>query len=281
MLVTFNTKNRVTVKPSSEEVKEISKNLTSIVDCSIERLVDGISKGYCFSPAVFNGTRSNDNFISQQIFALDFDNGVSIDTVVKQLELYSIVPNIIYTTFSDSIEKRKFRVIIALNTKVTDKPTRDSIQKTLMKICSDCDKACKDSARLFYPSKEIVLVNSTVNYYNEILEIVENLADPIVYTPIKLATYNSTNQPQIFKLIFNYMKKKGLEFVNGSKHNFTITFSAMCNQFGISEAECYYKLIELSSVSEYTQSKVEDIYKRYSFQYNTKKLFKSDKYKLV
>ena len=271
--VTFNLTTPVKSKPDSEQVKSISNGLVNSVELTTTRLVDAISKGYCFSPATFNGKRSNDNFVSQQAFVLDFDKGISIQDVKNQLGEYSIVPNIIYTTFSHTESIPKFRVIIILTEPIYSKAIRDSIQLTLMKICPDCDIACKDAARLYYPSLNVIDFNHLFTTNEEILEIVETLAEPIVYQPINLNEYkHKYNTKEAFNLIINYVKKKSLSFTKGSKHNFTVTFAGLANQFGLPESECYYEMIKLGCVSSVTQSKVEDIYKRYSYQLNTKSI---------
>ena len=271
--VTFNLTNPVKTKPDSEQVKTISNNLVNSLEVSTTRLADAINKGYCFSPATFNGKRSNDNFVSQQAFVLDFDSGISMREVYNQLGEYSIVPNIAYTTFSHTEAIPKFRVIIILTEPIYSKAIRDSIQLTLMKICPQCDIACKDAARLFYPSLNVLDINHLFTTNEELLEIVETLAEPIVYQPVNLNEYKPKyNTKEAFNLIVNYVKKKSLSFTKGSRHNFTVTFAGLANQFGLSESECYYEMIKLGCVSSVTQAKVEDIYKRYAYQFNTKSI---------
>ena len=68
---------------------------------------------YTWAPAIFNGAKNNDNWISQQVWGLDFDDN---DITPEQAEIilleHGINANIIYTTFSDTPEKRKFRIVI-------------------------------------------------------------------------------------------------------------------------------------------------------------------------
>lgn len=271
--ITFDVNNSLTSKPTKEQVGRISNSINKELECDLNRFVEGIKKGYSFCPSTFKGSRNNSNFKSQQLFCLDFDSKevkVTPEDIIKQLELYSITPNVIYTTFSDTEEVRKFRVCILINKAVTNKSIRDLIQQTLMKIVKHSDLGCSDAARLFYPGKEVIHIDSFINDYDSILEIAEEIAEPVKIRLVK----EQAKPNEAFALINNYVKKKGLSFTNGNRHNYTTTFSGMCNMFGISEYDCYLKMVELGNCSEHTLTKVNDIYKRYYYQHNTKRIYK-------
>ena len=61
-----------------------------------------------------------------------------------------------YKTFSHTIEHERFRVVFALQHKITDSFTAKSIVSIFMKIFENCDEACKDSARLFFGGKGLL-----------------------------------------------------------------------------------------------------------------------------
>ena len=70
-----------TKKPNGFESSGIQLRLSQ-AEISIEELATLLCNGATFKPAYLNGTKSKD-WASQQIFALDFDEGTTID---KELE---------------------------------------------------------------------------------------------------------------------------------------------------------------------------------------------------
>ena len=92
----------------------------------------------------------------QSVFALDFDNGeITIDEVYSRLKELGIVPQLWYTTFSDSPELRKFRVVIFLDTPVTDIRIHKLIHESLFSLFPEVDNVCKDASRYFFGGKEL------------------------------------------------------------------------------------------------------------------------------
>ena len=56
-------------------------------------------RGRAFTPAIFDGARKKDNFVSQEVYVLDFDDGMTIAEFMKRAEAYRLEPAIIYETF--------------------------------------------------------------------------------------------------------------------------------------------------------------------------------------
>lgn len=276
MTITINKKQAIKVKPTTKkEIIRISNNLKYKIDLTIERLVNGLNKGVVFSPAIFNGTRSNDNWVSQQLFGLDFDSGFTPEEAIERLELYSLEAQIIYATFSDSKVKRKFRLLFALDTVITSLNERDSIINGLLELFPEADKAVRDAARLFYPGKEILSYSTEYLSYEQLKEVLDYVApdrDKVAHIRPKLAklTYSSTYTEEALKLVANYIKKHNLRFVAGERHSFTIRVAAVCNQFGIPEDDCFNALVNSGNSSKHTRAKIKDIYSRYSSQYGCK-----------
>ena len=63
-------------KPLGFEIASVQKNLSK-TEISIEDLAQGLSHGATFKPAYLNGKKTTD-WIEQQLFALDFDEGTTI-----------------------------------------------------------------------------------------------------------------------------------------------------------------------------------------------------------
>ena len=68
-------------KPKKSEIGKISNEITDkIKEIDIERFAQEVGKkGRTFTTSTFNGRRVKENFVSQQVFCLDFDKGFTID----------------------------------------------------------------------------------------------------------------------------------------------------------------------------------------------------------
>ncbi len=108
--------------------------------------------GRLFSPAIFNGSRSNDNFISADGICLDFDHGQP--TVEDVLKLFPGTQAAYYSTHSHTPEKPRFRVVIPLERSVNTEEHNwlvkgiKSIIPTELMACLDA--GCFDRARAHY-----------------------------------------------------------------------------------------------------------------------------------
>ena len=106
---------------------------------------------FTWSPGIFNGTPSNDNWSSQSIFALDFDGGeLSIEEVYHRLHSYEIKPQLWYETFSSSETLFKYRVVLFLDHPVTNPKIHKLISLGLLKLFPEADQSCKDQARYYF-----------------------------------------------------------------------------------------------------------------------------------
>ena len=112
--------------------------------------------GCTFSPAIYNGKRRKENYIGQQLIALDFDNGVTFAEIKQRAEHYRLPILFAYKTFSHTEEHEKFRVVFVLSDMICDAFTAETILAMFMKIFKECDKACKDSSRMFFGGKSLL-----------------------------------------------------------------------------------------------------------------------------
>lgn len=139
-------------KPLNCEIGKISKNLKS-VSLTYSELVECLTapNSQTIAPSIYrNNQRNNKNWLSQQIFMLDFDGGLSKNEVRERFEKYGITPNFIYYTFSHTEEKEKFRVVLLMDTEVTDSKIATHIREGLLLMFPEADEKCKDAARMFF-----------------------------------------------------------------------------------------------------------------------------------
>jgi len=161
-------------KPVKSDITAISGNFKA-GSFTLETLSEQIALGKTFCPAVFkNDKRANDNFLSQQIFGLDFDSGVKPEKVIETLKSYSINVNLFYKTFSHTPQTPKFRLCILFRDIILNKNERDLIQKGLMNITGEADPSTKDSARMFFGSNNCTVLNGAPNLLADVLPAIHS-----------------------------------------------------------------------------------------------------------
>lgn len=126
---------------------------------TVEELAGLLTKGCSFAPGVFaDNTRSNESWVQQQVFALDFDNSkegddLTPEDVLERCDELDIRPAFLYPSFSDTTEKRKFRAVFVADGVVNRIPLRKLVQNVLKEIFTfeqgEPDKGCHEPARFF------------------------------------------------------------------------------------------------------------------------------------
>lgn len=156
-------------KPEKEEIKKISNNI--VQNYGVYHYLEFREKvgnqGYPFCCGIFHNIdgeswirRRKENFVWQQVFALDFDDEISFDEFIQRAERYKIEPNFIYKTFSCKDEEiNKFRAVWIADFVCTHTSIAESICKLLMAIFLEADPSCKDASRIFFGGKGIVYEN--------------------------------------------------------------------------------------------------------------------------
>lgn len=141
-------------KPQGYDNVEVQKNLKAKT-ISLEDLANGLSHGTTFKPALLNGTKSID-WISQQVFALDFDHDTTIQTELDRCNSLQIKPVFGYTSFSHSESEHHFRLVFCTDEKISDIDKRNKLQLALISVFSKSDVKTKDPARLFYGGTQLI-----------------------------------------------------------------------------------------------------------------------------
>lgn len=179
-------------KPNKEETEIISNNIASkSTVCSLTDFKDKVgNKGFPFCCGIFiNLDNSNwlrrikSNFCWQQVWALDFDEGIAFEDFRERAEKYNIPPLFVYKTLSCDDEKiNKFRAVWVANFACTHTTIAESIGKLLMTVFPESDRACKDASRIYFGGKGIIYENEwgylarldLLKLINAVQEYVEN-----------------------------------------------------------------------------------------------------------
>lgn len=150
--------HRFTEKPQGKQCGWVQKSLTQ-ADITIENLADALCHGASFKPGVLVGGNKAENWYQQQLFGLDFDDGIRIEDAYNKVISLGITPCFMYTTFSHKEEHHKFRMIFCNDNVITDGNIRDRLQATLMGIIGGIDEVCFNRDRLFFGGKGQVVLH--------------------------------------------------------------------------------------------------------------------------
>ena len=145
-------------KPNKYEVAKISNRLSEsdAKEISFDEFCTLVGEqGHSFCVADFNSKRNKENFKSQQVFALDFDNNVIYSEVSIRAESYGLPIALAYETFSSENENR-FRVVFVNAFQIDDIRVSEMIMDILINIFPECDKACRDVSRIFFGGKKVI-----------------------------------------------------------------------------------------------------------------------------
>lgn len=151
------------------EVRVIGARMGSDVEkVTPTSLARFVSRGQTWSPFVFNECpqwkrprRIEALFKSCQVFALDFDDGESVEDIVAQAEALGLHFNLIHHSFSSTPEHPKLRGILFVEKEITDFDTARLYSVALAHAFGGADKQCIDVARLYFGSRADSVVSAS------------------------------------------------------------------------------------------------------------------------
>lgn len=140
------------VKPiDSQTLKTMHGRICKTVeDVSPKELATALSNGQTMVLGIMkDNTRKKANMIYQEVIALDFDEGSTLEEIQKD-DFIKSNASFIYTTFSHTEEKNKFRVVFILESKLTNNEQVTALYNKLFEMFPTADISCKDSSRFFF-----------------------------------------------------------------------------------------------------------------------------------
>ena len=148
-------------KPNKSKTIMVSGRITDAIwNVSVEELAHIVgNKGHTFLPAVLDGVRDVKHFVSQKIFALDFDGKISLEEFWDRAKKYEILPAFIYETLTSSEETFKFRAVFINDITVQDIKVAQIMIQLLRKIFLESDKSCTDVSRMFFGGKRLLFLD--------------------------------------------------------------------------------------------------------------------------
>ncbi len=208
----------ISAKPEkgSKTIGDISTRMVSTM-LTIQELGQKISAGHTFASSVFKGSRCNKNWVMQQLFAVDIDQGLSVDEALSRCDELDLHPCIVYPSYNHTDESPRFRMIFNLDQAVEDMRLRNVVQFALMQVFPECDSSCKDPARMFFPTnKPIIMAQS---------DAIVTLPD-VVYSA--LSHIKKTSRTNFQRKVTQLCKVCGLAIVDGLPAMRSILETADC-----------------------------------------------------
>lgn len=145
-------------KPEKREYAHINNEITrrvSEVDIATFAREVGMN-GRPFTPALFHGRRRKEDFAQEQVYALDFDDGITVAEFLSRAERYRVPPAFIYATYNHSGDAPRFRAVFINNIPIQDRQAASIILELLHKIFPEADKNCRDVSRLYLGGKGLL-----------------------------------------------------------------------------------------------------------------------------
>ncbi len=186
---------RYTEKPK-DDVGFIVNSLSEY-NIELKELADKVSVGCSFIPALLRGGKSNDNFVSQELWALDFDHNSTIDDILNRCKNKRLEPVFGYTSFSHTPDNQRFRLVFHSNRLITDIDERNKIQQSIMNIFPECDPSCYSASHFFYGGKQQILYDENKLFDPD--EIIQKYYNPPQSPTKSQYSEKSKNQTRSFK----------------------------------------------------------------------------------
>lgn len=132
----------------------IVTNTTSISIVKMAHLVG--EQGYAFVGQICKNKRKESDFIEQQVYALDFDEGISLENFLERSNKYRLKPAFVYATYSYREDAQKFRAVYVYDCVIDNYEVAKIMVMMLHKLFPEADKSCKDVGRLFLGGKKLL-----------------------------------------------------------------------------------------------------------------------------
>jgi hypothetical protein len=161
-------------KPSTEAGTITKRIIHHVMEITIMDLAVSITRGQTWIPAHLEGGKNNSSWSSQSLFALDFDCGIPFDVLLTVLNDKGLDCTFAYTTFSNTTDHPKYRIVWQLNKVVTDIAEQKQVMDALKKILPEHDKQATAPSQMFYGGKELIYTN--YDYYLDLSRLLVEVA---------------------------------------------------------------------------------------------------------
>ena len=216
-------------KPTGKDVGAIQNRITPM-DITVEDLSNELIRGASFKAPSMNG-RTDSSWVSQQLFALDFDEDTTIEEELNRCKELDILPVFGYTSFSHTKEQHKFRLVFMVDEVIKEWEDAKKMQTLLMRLFYKCDKQCSNLGRLYFGGKELIYTNySNILDYKKLLTVHRD----ILYNN-KLGRKGVPNKDNIYNI--NYIRYPKNPLTDNEDINYNIQ---AIKEHNIDTSKLYY-----------------------------------------
>ncbi len=145
-------------KPESRMIPQVKRNACdNWGKVALSVLADEVgNKGCAMVTGYLVDGMKAENCMGMQLFALDFDCGVSFEEIKVKCDYYELPISFAYHTLSSTKEKERFRVVFVHENLVEDTYIVKIVLDMLCRIFPEADSQCKNMDRLFFGGKELI-----------------------------------------------------------------------------------------------------------------------------
>lgn len=165
---------------------------SDIIKMNLEELSSIIKEKHTIIPALLkeNEKLEDSNWTSQQVFALDIDNisaRTTINDLIARFKEFNIETALVYTSFSHTEEKPKYRMIFIADKVIYDYATAKQVTEALHTIAKCADEKCTDLSRIYFAGKEVIYKAEAIFNVDQLLARKE-LYNAVITTTRKAST---------------------------------------------------------------------------------------------
>lgn len=160
-------KFRYSSKPKGYDISSIKERIAHNVRhtdrSNIKSFVQLVgSNGCTFCPATFKqGILGIEYFEQMQILVLDFDNGISFETVKDRADQYNLPILFVYDTFS-SVAHNKFSVVFLNDIPIPDIKAVEIQQNALVTIFPEANNNSNDVTQICFGGKNLIYFDESI-----------------------------------------------------------------------------------------------------------------------
>lgn len=147
------------------------------------------------------------HWTEQQVYALDIDNDIdalaewgeqplTINECLERCSRLELYPSFIYTTFSHTQERPRFRMIFTMDTKTTDIRINDIVINSLQKIFREADKITAPSIHMFYGGNTLKYTN--YDYQFSLVHLIHSVSREIDFINDSNKSRNNKRERETF-----------------------------------------------------------------------------------
>ena len=225
---------------------------SSISEVSPRSLARNIAMGRTWSPFTFKECpdwgrprRVEGLFDQCQILGVDFDDGQTVDDIIKRAKDVGLRFTLIHHSFSSTPEHIKLRGVFFLNKPIDDFDLARNLSAGLAYLLGG-DRQCIDVARMFYgsTSESVVLLDESVTLVDDLIRITKDVEIP----KMKIANINQSKEDHMEwgtmasqKITWSHLTKSQKAFVMAKINGVREDINNFKGDEGRSRYECVWR----------------------------------------